>query len=114
MRGRDKSGRTIGCSFFFFFAYFIEFKKGGGGLSVGFASVSSPYHPCTHFFFFFAFTHCIRCSHEAPSDRWRALGMIETIQEAGEVIYVPTGWWHAVFNLTHTVCVTQNYRALKE
>lgn len=34
---------------------------------------------------------------------------IEVIQEAGELIYVPSGWWHQVLNLTETIAVTQNY-----
>ena len=33
---------------------------------------------------------------------------IECIQEAGEMIFVPTGWWHMVLNITDTVAVTQN------
>ncbi|ELR19391.1 Fbox domain containing protein [Acanthamoeba castellanii str. Neff] len=34
---------------------------------------------------------------------------IECILEEGEIIYVPTNWWHMVFNLTETVAVTQNF-----
>eukprot|EP00808_Paulinella_micropora_P026789 g16294.t1 len=37
------------------------------------------------------------------------LGLIEVIQEAGQTIYVPGGWWHAVVNLDDTCGVTQNY-----
>lgn len=28
---------------------------------------------------------------------------------AGEIIYVPHGWWHCVINTEHAVAITQNY-----
>ncbi|XVE96224.1 hypothetical protein REPUB_Repub02eG0203300 [Reevesia pubescens] len=34
---------------------------------------------------------------------------IECICKAGEVIYVPNGWWHLVINLEESIAITQNY-----
>jgi len=34
---------------------------------------------------------------------------IECVCKAGEVIFVPSGWWHLVINLEESIAITQNY-----
>lgn len=34
---------------------------------------------------------------------------LEFVQRAGDLVYIPSGWWHQVLNLEETVSVTQNY-----
>lgn len=40
-----------------------------------------------------------------PEDRL----LVEGVCEEGEVLYVPSGWWHLVINLEESVALTQNF-----
>lgn len=44
-----------------------------------------------------------------PSLRRENLGHIELLQQPGEVVAFPAGWWHAVVNLTPTIAVTESF-----
>ncbi|BGP24048.1 transcription factor jumonji/aspartyl beta-hydroxylase domain containing protein [Rhodotorula toruloides] len=46
-----------------------------------------------------------------PSKRGK---MREGICREGEILYVPSGWWHIVVNLTPAIAVTQNYVSHRE
>jgi len=48
-------------------------------------------------------------SYSKLTDTAQHLGAIEVIQEVGETIYVPQGWWHCVLNQGFTVAATQNF-----
>lgn len=40
--------------------------------------------------------------------------LLEGVCHAGEVMYVPSGWWHLVINLDDSVALTQNFVSVNE
>jgi len=36
-------------------------------------------------------------------------GALECVCEPGDVLFVPSGWWHMALNLTECIAITQNY-----
>ena len=39
----------------------------------------------------------------------RAVGGMEGVCREGELIFVPSGWWHCAINLEESIAITQNY-----
>jgi hypothetical protein len=49
--------------------------------------------------------------HTAVNTVYNLTGVkhLEVIQHPGEVIYIPSGWWHVVRNETFTIALTENF-----
>lgn len=47
--------------------------------------------------------------YESSREVGKVAGAVEATVQEGEIIFVPSGWWHAVINLEFSVAVTQNY-----
>jgi len=50
-----------------------------------------------------------RAAASGGTGDYKNFACYEFTQHAGETVYIPFGWWHAVLNVTHTVGITQNF-----
>ncbi|KAJ1723527.1 JmjC domain-containing protein 4 [Coemansia erecta] len=53
--------------------------------------------------------HDLRAYDATKFPRLNELRTIEIVQEAGETIFVPSGWWHQVVNLEDTISINHNW-----
>ncbi|GAA5861106.1 hypothetical protein JCM3774_002192 [Rhodotorula dairenensis] len=60
------------------------------------------------------YDHAKRVYGPRATDSGKRGKMREGICRAGEILYVPSGWWHIVVNLTPATAVTQNYVSHRE
>lgn len=44
-----------------------------------------------------------------PALQQSGIPYVEATVSAGDLVFVPRGWWHAVLNLDDSIAVTQNY-----
>jgi hypothetical protein len=47
--------------------------------------------------------------YDSAREAGSKVGAVECTVKAGEIVFVPSGWWHAVINLGWSAAVTQNY-----
>lgn len=56
-----------------------------------------------------ALTEWFLSFYDAAAALPRSRAPRECVCRAGELLFVPAGWWHMALNLEHSVAVTQNY-----